>query len=186
MSCLSVLTRSIGSLRCVYALFLASPSLEQRIPTANHSEKRTCGGNAFPKIRRSFFYTTSATSPEIDTAELAELVRKGEVQLIDVREPWELEDTGTVAPNTINIPLGKVEEALQVTPEHFQESYNALQPKKHRDIVFYCMAGVRSLVALQTAQDLGYTNVRHYIRGWLGWQIHMDHQKNGKDEQNAT
>ena len=28
----------------------------------------------------------------------------GEVQLIDVREPYELEDTGILAPNAINIP----------------------------------------------------------------------------------
>ena len=53
--------------------------------------------------------------------------------------------------------MGEVEKALQVTPEIFRESYNALQPKKYQDIVFYCMAGVRSLAALQAAQDLGFT-----------------------------
>ena len=53
--------------------------------------------------------------------------------------------------------MGEVEEALQLSPEYFQKNYDALQPKKHQDIVFYCMAGIRSLDALQTAQDLGYT-----------------------------
>ena len=64
-------------------------------------------------------------NPEVDTSELAELVQKGEtervvdvcgvhmhslhyasgdVQLIDVREPYEIEEMGLLAPNTINIP----------------------------------------------------------------------------------
>ena len=37
-----------------------------------------------------------------------------------------------------------------------------------------------------TSALMCFCSARHYIRGWLGWQIHMDHQKNGKDEQNAT
>ena len=65
-------------------------------------------------------------NPEVDTSELVELVQKGEtervvdvcgvhnmhslryasgdVQLIDVREPYEIEEMGLLAPNAINIP----------------------------------------------------------------------------------
>ena len=53
--------------------------------------------------------------------------------------------------------VGEVEQALQVPPEQFQQNYDATQPHKDQDIVFYCMAGVRSLTALETAQQLGFT-----------------------------
>ena len=51
-----------------------------------------------------------------------------------------------------------VEEALQMTAEEFQTSYGSPQPKKtDHNIVFYCMAGVRSWEAMECAHSLGYT-----------------------------
>ena len=53
--------------------------------------------------------------------------------------------------------VGEVGSALHMSAEQFQQEYKSSQPSKNRDIVFYCMAGVRSLVAVELAHNLGYT-----------------------------
>ena len=53
--------------------------------------------------------------------------------------------------------VDEVANALQLPPEQFQTIYRSPKPEPEDGIVFYCMAGVRSLSALETAQSLGYT-----------------------------
>ena len=47
--------------------------------------------------------TTVNPTKEVDTAELVEMIESGDIQLIDVREPFELEQTGVI-PRAVNIP----------------------------------------------------------------------------------
>ncbi|XP_062843859.1 thiosulfate sulfurtransferase/rhodanese-like domain-containing protein 3 [Trichomycterus rosablanca] len=91
--------------------------------------------------------------------------------LIDVREPWELREFGSI-PGSINVPLGQVTGALQLNPEEFKEKYGGEMPSVTENIVFTCLAGVRSQKALDAAIALGYSNVRHYPGGWKDWAEH--------------
>jgi rhodanese-related sulfurtransferase len=75
--------------------------------------------------------------------------------LIDVREPWELETFGSF-PDAVNIPLGEVHDALQMTEEDFQSKYSRGKPSADDKIVMYCMGGIRSRRALNSALSLGY------------------------------
>ncbi|XP_054110260.1 uncharacterized protein LOC100894240 [Callithrix jacchus] len=75
--------------------------------------------------------------------------------LIDVREAWEILEYGKI-PGSINIPLDEVGEALQMNPRDFKEKYNEVKPSKSDNLVFSCLAGVRSKKALDTAVSLGF------------------------------
>ncbi|XP_036395357.1 thiosulfate sulfurtransferase/rhodanese-like domain-containing protein 3 [Megalops cyprinoides] len=88
--------------------------------------------------------------------------------VIDVREPWELREYGNI-PGSINVPLGQVNQALQLDPQEFRERYGGDMPSTTNNIVFSCLAGVRSKKALDTAVSLGYSNVQHYPGGWEEW-----------------
>ena len=54
--------------------------------------------------------------------------------------------------------VGEVEEALALHPDEFEAKYKAKKPsKKDTNIVFHCRAGMRSLSALQSAHQMGYS-----------------------------
>lgn len=52
--------------------------------------------------------------------------------------------------------VGQVSTALQLHPEEFKEKYGAEMPQQTDNVVFSCLAGVRSKNALDTATSLGF------------------------------
>ncbi|KAI4888014.1 hypothetical protein NFI96_034677 [Prochilodus magdalenae] len=90
------------------------------------------------------------------------------VQLFDVRNPGEFQ-AGCI-PGAVNIPLGQLEESLQLPPKAFEKRFEVKAPKKEDDnIVFHCRTGRRSLSALEIAWRLGFTKARHYEGGYVEW-----------------
>jgi rhodanese-related sulfurtransferase len=84
----------------------------------------------------------SATVTDVDPAELVEwMQRDGELQVIDVREPYERE-AGHIA-DTVHIPL-------------VQLSARASEIDRERPVVFYCRVGSRSNMAAQAFRASGY------------------------------
>jgi rhodanese-related sulfurtransferase len=90
-----------------------------------------------------------------------EIERNPKLVLIDIRMPAEVERMGGAiqASQNINIPRGWLE--FRVT-EHAR--------KPDTPIVVYCGADFRSPLAAATLQDMGYTNVRYYQDGFIGWR----------------
>ena len=99
------------------------------------------------------------------------------------------------ADKLINIPLGEVQEALQLDSEDFQAQYNAEKPQvddevsytlknygsensysidENFQLVFYCMAGVRSKSAALQFEQAGYSDVSNYLGGWWEWNSDWD------------
>ncbi|XP_051576661.1 thiosulfate sulfurtransferase/rhodanese-like domain-containing protein 3 [Myxocyprinus asiaticus] len=113
---------------------------------------------------------SSSSQPSIDVSydQLKKLLVSRSGVVIDVREPWELREYGNI-PGSINVPLGQVNGALQLKSEVFKEKFGGDMPTHSQNIVFTCLAGVRSKTALDTAVVLGYTNVQHYPGGWQDW-----------------
>lgn len=91
----------------------------------------------------------------IDTADLADLIGRQDVDLIDVRDPNEFE-AGHIS-GARNIPL----ETLRDDPEKFLAHGKAL--------VFLCKKGVRSLAAAKLAERFGYEPVYNLDGGMLEW-----------------
>lgn len=79
-----------------------------------------------------------------------------EVNIIDVREPYEHEEFNIGGKL---IPLGSLPARI-----------NELPQDKEIEIVTYCRSGGRSGMAKQFLEQHGYSNVRNLIGGMLEWQ----------------
>ncbi|XP_063773102.1 thiosulfate sulfurtransferase/rhodanese-like domain-containing protein 3 isoform X2 [Pseudophryne corroboree] len=119
-------------------------------------------------VTRSLSVSLSTT---IEYKELKDLLKKDGVVLIDVREPWEIKEYGIIK-GSVNIPLGDLMSALQMTPKMFEEKYHKKFPDKSSTLVFSCLTGIRSGKALGVATLLGYDRVQHYVGGFEDWTKH--------------
>ncbi|XP_066513607.1 thiosulfate sulfurtransferase/rhodanese-like domain-containing protein 3 [Hoplias malabaricus] len=117
------------------------------------------------------FCSSSHPSVGVSYEELKKLLVSRSGVVIDVREPWELREYGSI-PRSINVPLGQLSTALQLNPEEFKEKYGGDMPSTTENVVFTCLAGVRSSRALEAALSLGYSNAQHYPGGWQDWAKH--------------
>uniref|UniRef100_A0A8C5ULU5 Rhodanese domain-containing protein n=1 Tax=Malurus cyaneus samueli TaxID=2593467 RepID=A0A8C5ULU5_9PASS len=117
----------------------------------------------------------AAGAPNLSYQELKDL-KKANVLHIDVRERWEIDRFGKI-PESINIPLGELMEALQMDPTEFKEQYNQKMPSKSDPVVFSCMAGTRSKQALGFAMSLGFSRVQQYAGGFDDWVRHEPPEK---------
>ncbi len=97
----------------------------------------------------------------IDTNRLKKMIDNQEdFVLIDVRMPSEIARMGSIdAPQNREIPRGW----LEIRIGHKVKD-------KNTPIVTYCGGGIRSALAADTLQKMGYTHVRNYKTGFLGWE----------------
>jgi rhodanese-related sulfurtransferase len=96
------------------------------------------------------------TQTDVEPRELAEWMdRDGELQVIDVREPYERE-AGHIA-STVHIPL------VELTAR-------AGEIDRERPVVFYCRVGARSDMAAQAFRASGYNaaSMRGGLVRWTG------------------
>jgi adenylyltransferase/sulfurtransferase len=100
-----------------------------------------------------------AGMPEITPLELAERLKAGDVDLIDVREPHEW-DIARI-PGARLIPLGDFAAAIPSLD-------------RNRDIVMQCRSGVRSANAVHQLQAAGFTRVMNLAGGILRWSDDVD------------
>ncbi|MGE0867652.1 MAG: molybdopterin-synthase adenylyltransferase MoeB [Kofleriaceae bacterium] len=97
-------------------------------------------------------------TPEIDAATLeAELRNASRPALIDVREADEVAQ-GAIA-NATHIPRGSLELRIE-----------RKVPDPATPLVIYCQSGTRSVFAVRSLAELGYTNVRSLAGGFTAWK----------------
>eukprot|EP00058_Branchiostoma_floridae_P015251 XP_002600739.1 hypothetical protein BRAFLDRAFT_83482 [Branchiostoma floridae] len=110
------------------------------------------------------------TTAEVTFSELKQGLASGELQVIDVRRPEELQADGRMVGST-NIPLDELEAALQLPEEEFRDQYGIRKPRKEdTNIVLTCRSGRRTKLALPIAQRLGYTRAKIYAGGIIEWK----------------
>ena len=98
----------------------------------------------------------------ISTEELKkELDENLELILVDVRLPTEIKNMGGAikVDQNRNIPRGWLEYRITSAALSIDTP-----------IVVYCGAGIRTPLAADTLQKMGYTNVRNYSDGFIGWR----------------
>ncbi|XP_056100278.1 thiosulfate:glutathione sulfurtransferase-like [Rhinichthys klamathensis goyatoka] len=155
---MNTVMRVSSGVRALVALLLLSVSANKCDNGADNCDKWTETSNNQPLNRDGV----------VTYEQLKLMMSTGSVQLVDVREPHELE-AGFI-PGATNIPLREVEQALRLSPDQFRELYGITKPhREDSDFVLYCVRGVRSLTALETARALGYTRARHYAGGFSEW-----------------
>jgi rhodanese-related sulfurtransferase len=94
--------------------------------------------------------TDRELSPEI----VAEMLRRGDAQLVDVREPYEIE-------------AGRIEGARHVELGALAAEAETIEREK--PVVFYCRVGARSAMATQAFAASGWDayNLAGGIVGWV-------------------
>ena len=87
------------------------------------------------------------------------------VQIVDIRDPRELEREGTV-PGALLAPRGMLE--FWVDPE--SPYFKPVFADESKAFILFCGAGWRSALATKTLQDMGMTNVAHIDGGYTAWK----------------
>ena len=82
--------------------------------------------------------------------------------LLDVRT-FEEYNTNYI-PGAVNLPRGLLE--FRIDKDSFWEEEGLYAPLKEDLILVYCKSGNRSALAVQTLENLGYTNV-HFLEGGI-------------------
>ncbi|XP_013773641.1 uncharacterized protein LOC106458657 [Limulus polyphemus] len=111
-------------------------------------------------------YSVEVADCDISFEDLEALIQGGDIQLIDVREPQEINEYGTI-PGSVNIPLGQVKDALLLTEDAFQNKYKVSKPQQFdANIVFFGLGPIKARAAVELAHKFGYTRSRMYRGGW--------------------
>ncbi|MGB9674244.1 MAG: molybdopterin-synthase adenylyltransferase MoeB [Anaerolineales bacterium] len=115
---------------------------------------------AFCGVPGHFEEGSAGTEWDISASELAEKLKRGEaIQLIDVREPHELEISHLDGAKLI--PLGQIAARLQ-------------ELDSSQEIVLLCKSGTRSARALEILASAGFRKVKNLKGGINAWAREVD------------
>jgi len=89
---------------------------------------------------------------------------EGGALLVDLREPSERSDNGSV-PGAVAAPRGMLE--FWADPS---SSYHRPEFDPTRRVILHCASGGRSALAADTLKELGYGNVAHMDGGFNLWK----------------
>lgn len=95
----------------------------------------------------------NAAVPKLSPAEAAERIRSGEVLVVDVRDPTEVQQSGKLK-GALNVSRGMLEFRADPDSQYHNPAF-----RKDRTILLHCASGGRSALAGKTLQDMGYTSV---------------------------
>jgi rhodanese-related sulfurtransferase len=94
---------------------------------------------------------------EISVDEVRRKLESGKAKLIDVREDSEW--AAGHARGAQHLGKGVIERDIEQSV-----------PDKNSELILYCGGGFRSVLATDSLQKMGYTNVASMAGGWRGWQ----------------
>ena len=112
------------------------------------------------------------------------LQASSDVVLLDIREPYEFEAMHLAG--SINVPRGILESACEYD---YEETEPMLAEARRREIVVICRSGLRSVLAADIMQKMGFENVKSLKTGLRGWSDYdqelVDKKCNPVDEDTA-
>ena len=118
-------------------------------------------------ITKGFRVLVDEAMVEVTTYSVAQIrERLGDptLQIVDIRDPRELERGGTL-PGALLAPRGMLEFWVDPESPYFKPVFG----DESREFVLFCGAGWRSALAAKALQDMGMTNVAHIDGGFAGW-----------------
>ncbi len=119
-------------------------------------------------ITKGFQTLVDEAMSQVTTLSVAEVqarVADPAVQIVDIRDPRELERDGTV-PGALLAPRGMLEFWVDPASPYFKPVF----ADEGKQFVLFCGAGWRSALATKTLQDMGMTNVAHIDGGFAAWK----------------
>ena len=97
----------------------------------------------------------------INADEALKMVKDNNCNLIDIRDPLELESNGKVE-NSIHISRGMLEIYLDPNSALFQQGVL----DQNKEMVLFCAGGLRSALAAKSLKDMGFEKVSHIDGGF--------------------
>jgi len=119
-------------------------------------------------ITKGFRTLVDEATAQITTYTVAQvLARQNDptLQLVDIRDPRELEREGT-APGCVHAPRGMLEFWVDPASPYFKPVF----ADETKEFVLFCGAGWRSALATKALVDMGMTNVAHIDGGFVEWK----------------
>ena len=100
----------------------------------------------------------------LTVADVAAEIEAGDPMIVDVREPAERDENGSI-PGAISAPRGMLEFYADPTSAYHRPEFDP-----SRRVILHCAAGGRSALAADTLQQMGYTDVAHLDGGFTAWK----------------
>ena len=113
------------------------------------------------KTVKDLLAEANTTIPKLSPAEAAEKIRSGDVMVVDVRDPHEVQQSGKIK-GAVNVSRGMLE--FRADPE---SQFHDPVFQKDKTVLLHCGSGGRAALAGKTLQDMGYTAVFN-IGGLIG------------------
>jgi rhodanese-related sulfurtransferase len=104
----------------------------------------------------------NAVVPKITAAQAQDLIAKGNVVLVDVREAAEVQQSGKAA-GAVHVPRGLLEFAADPKAPQHDARFDT-----GKTVILYCAAGGRAALAGQALKELGYGEV-YNLGGFKDW-----------------
>jgi rhodanese-related sulfurtransferase len=106
-----------------------------------------------PTSVKDLLAQANASVPKLSPAEASERIKAGDVLVVDVRDPTEVQQSGKIK-GAVAVSRGMLE--FRADPE---SPYHNPAFQKDRTILLHCASGGRSALAGKALQDMGYTAV---------------------------
>ncbi|EFA80070.1 hypothetical protein PPL_06892 [Heterostelium album PN500] len=88
--------------------------------------------------------------------------------LIDVRNRKEVEETGKIE-TAYNLPLDEIESCFSLDDTNFELKYLFSKPQPTDNLIFYCLRGRRSGMAIEKFKSAGYLFLINYSGSAKEW-----------------
>ncbi len=106
-----------------------------------------------PSNVKEMLAEANAAVPRVPPAEARALIGRGDVLIVDVRDPSEVQASGKLK-GAVNVSRGMLE--FRADPE---SPYHDKSFQKDKTVLVYCASGGRSALVGKTLKDFGYSNV---------------------------
>jgi rhodanese-related sulfurtransferase len=119
-------------------------------------------------ITKGFQQLVDDAMAEVTTysaGEVAARLADGHTQIVDIRDPRELEREGTL-PGALLAPRGMLEFWVDPASPYHKPVF----ADESKEFILFCGAGWRSALATKTLQDMGMRNVAHIDGGFTAWK----------------
>jgi rhodanese-related sulfurtransferase len=100
----------------------------------------------------------------LSAAEAIEAAKGGDVVIVDIRDPREIERDGRI-PGAFACTRGMLEFWIDPKSPYAKPIF-----QEDKTFIFHCAGGLRSALAAKTAQDMGLRPVAHIGGGFAAWR----------------
>lgn len=116
-----------------------------------------------PKTATQLVQEARQRVENLSAAQVAAEVERGDALLVDLREPGEQLQQGTI-PGAVSAPRGMLEFWADPSSPYHRPEFDP-----QRRIILHCASGGRSALAADTLQQMGYARVAHLAGGLKAW-----------------